>query len=278
MNFVNDSWATESGRVDILHEISISSQHQAAPRENHMRQPLQIFSHSERKCKLTLFVDPNLPAFNESQFSHDTSEFLECHRDVEEELPGKFPRPRGKPVVTAAFVDASHAANEVTWRSHSRHIVFVNGAPVKWHSERWNTVETSAVSSGFTAMKHCIKDVECSRFELRMFGIPLDEHKPETRILCDNEAVVKNSSEVESTLSKKHSAVACHFARWNVAAKVCLVGWIKTHENIADAVTKLLLKPNVIIHFAIGCVDSNSDKPIVGFTGSLEGSKLEDLD
>ena len=73
-------------------------------------------------------------------------------------------------------------------------------------------------------MKHCIEDVECLRFKLRMFGIPLDENKPETRILCDDQAVVKNSSKVESALHKKHSAVAHHFARWNVAAKVCLVG------------------------------------------------------
>ena len=101
-------------------------------------------------------------------------------------------------------------------------------------------METSAFSSEFIAMKHCIEDIEYLRFKLRIFGIPLDENKPETRILCDNEAVVKNSSRVESTLNKKHSAVAYHFTRWNVAAKVCLVGWIPTQYNIADAMTKLL--------------------------------------
>ena len=113
-------------------------------------------------------------------------------------------------------------------------------APVKRHSKRQNAVETSAFSSELTAMKHCIEDVECLRFELRMFGIPFDEHKPETRILCDDEAVVKNSSKVESALNEKHSAVAHHFTGWNVAAKVCPVGWIKTHENIADTVTKMI--------------------------------------
>ena len=93
-------WATELGRVDILHEISILSQYQASPRENHMKQLLRIFSHLERKCELTLHMDPNLPAVDESCFSRDTSDFLECHRDAKEELPRKFPRPRGKPVVT----------------------------------------------------------------------------------------------------------------------------------------------------------------------------------
>ena len=34
-------WATKLGRVDILHEISIPSQCQASPRENHMKQSLK---------------------------------------------------------------------------------------------------------------------------------------------------------------------------------------------------------------------------------------------
>ena len=73
-----------------------------------------------------------------------------------------------------------------------------------------------------------------------MFGIPLDEHFPETRIMCDNQAVVRNSSEIQSTLNKKHSAIAYHFTRWCVAAKICLVGWIDTNQNLADAFTKIL--------------------------------------
>ena len=73
-----------------------------------------------------------------------------------------------------------------------------------------------------------------------MFSIPFDKHKPETRTLCDDEAAAKNSSDVESSLNRKHSAVACHFTRWNVAAKVCSVGWIETEKNIADAMTKML--------------------------------------
>ena len=99
-------------------------------------------------------------------------------------------------------------------------------------------------------MKHCIKDIECLRFELRMFGVPFNEHKPETRTPCDNEAVVKNSSNVESSLNQKHSAVAHHFTRWNVAAKVCSVGWIKTEQNVADTMTKILpeVKHNKSFH------------------------------
>ena len=118
--------------------------------------------------------------------------------------------------------------------------MFINRAPIKWVSRRQNTVETSAFSSEFLALKQCIEDIEHLRFKLRMFGIPIAEEHPATCIYCDNEGVVKNSTRVDSTLNKKHSEVAYHFTRWNVAAKVCTLAWIETSLNIADAMTKRL--------------------------------------
>ena len=75
-----------------------------------------------------------------------------------------------------------------------------------------------------------------------MFGIPISEDQPNTFILCDNESVVKNTSNFKSSLSKKHSAIVYHFSRWNVAAGVYTIAWIPTGENIADAMTKRLAK------------------------------------
>ena len=233
-------WASELGRVDVLHEISLLSQYQAMPREGHMRQALHMIAFLDKKPKLTLYMDPDLPALDYTLFDTNAEEFKEYYRDAEELMPHKMPMPRGRPVVTTAFVDASHAANKKTRRSHSGHVIFVNRAPVKWYSKRQQTVETSAFSSEFIAMRHCLEDVEFIRYKLRMFGIPFIKEREPTYILCDNESLVKNSSRIESTLNKKHSAIAYHFARWNVAAGVCKVAWIPTGENLADAFTKRL--------------------------------------
>ena len=151
-----------------------------------------------------------------------------------------MPRPRGESVITSAFVDSSHGANKVTRRSHSGHILFVNRAPVKWFSKRQQTVETSAFSSEFIALKHCIEDIEHLRFKLRMFGVPLDKNHPATLILCDNEAVVKNSSKVESTLNKKHNAICYHRVREAAAARWIRVAWVQSSYNIADLFTKVI--------------------------------------
>ena len=57
-----------------------------------------------------------------------------------------MPRPRGRSVVTSAFVEAYHRENKVTRRSHYGYVLFINIAPVKWMSKRQQTVETSAFS------------------------------------------------------------------------------------------------------------------------------------
>ena len=180
------------------------------------------------------------PKVQQEDFRANPEEFKEYYHDAEEAMPHRMPRPRGTSVITLAFCDASYAANKKTRRSHSGHIIFVNKAPIKWMSRRQTTMETSAFSAEFIALKQCIEDIEHLRFKLRMFGVPIDEYHTPTYIYCDNESVVKNSTRVDSTLSKKHSEVAYHFTRWNVAAKVCSLGWIETQYNLADALTKRL--------------------------------------
>ena len=113
------------------------------------------------------------------------------------------------------FVDASHATNKATRRSHSGYIIFINRAPVVWFSKRQNTVESSTFSSEFIAMKICMEHVVALRYKLRIFGIPVDGPAD---ILCDNQSVVNNSCKLSSVLNKKHNSIAYHAVQWAVAA------------------------------------------------------------
>ena len=241
-------WATELGRTDILLETAMMSQFQASPRQGHMEQVFHIFAYLEKKPKTSIYMDPSLPNIDYSAFKGNKNDFKEYYRGAEELLPHRMPQPRGKPVITTGFVDSSHAANKKDRRSHSGHLLFVNRAPIKWYSKRQQTVETSAFSSEFLALKGCIEDVNHLRFKLRMFGVPLIKDPitnldHATNIFCDNEGVVKNSTNVDSTLNKKHSSVAYHFTRWSVAAGICTLAWIRSTENLADAFTKRLAEP-----------------------------------
>ena len=231
-------WAIEIGRVDINTEIALLSSHQAAPREGHLEQLLHIVAFLKKRPKLTLYFDPSRAMIDENMFNGSGREqFKDHYRDAEEELPDRMPRPRGRTVKMVAFVDASHAANKVNRKSHTGYIIFMNRAPIVWHSKRQNTVESSTFTSEFVAMKACMEKIIALRFKLRMFGIPIDG---EADMLCDNLSVVNNASKFESTLNKKHASIAYHAIRWAVAAGIVRVGKVDSDENLADAFTKRL--------------------------------------
>lgn len=141
-------------------------------------------------------------------------------------------------VRTTAFVDSSHAANKLTRRSHTGFVIFINRVPIIWYSKRQNTVESSTFSSEFIAAKCCTEYITTLCYKLMMFGVPLDGP---TDVLCDNNSVVTNSSQVDSSLSKNHCSIAYHAVRWAVEAKIIRIGKIHTDENIADPFTTCLV-------------------------------------
>ena len=232
-------WAIEIGRVDIHTEVSMLSAYQASPRRGHLEQVIHIYGYLKKYEKLTLYFDPQIPVLgNIATFDYHTPDvFKEQYRDAEEQVPDNMPTPRGRMVNTTAYVDASHAANKMTRRSHTGFILFVNRAPIVWYSKRQNTVESSTFSSEFIALKSCMENIVALWYKLRMFGVPFEGP---TQVLCDNQSVVDNSSKLESKLNKKHNAIAYHAVRWAVAAATLVVGKIDGEWNLADAMTKRL--------------------------------------
>lgn len=231
-------WATELGRIDILLEVSLLSSFSAMPRFNHLMQVYQIFAYVKKHPKFSIYMSPEYPAYSVMNLQRSSDDFKEHYRDAREELPAKMPKPRGNMVMLSAYVDASHAGNRVTRQSHTGIQIFANRSLVMWYSKKQPTVESSAFASEFMALKVCIEMIVGLRYKLRMMGVPLDDEP--SAIFCDNEAVTLNSSQLASTLSKKHNSLAYHMARWHVAAGIVEVFWIPTKDNLADAFTKRL--------------------------------------
>ena len=148
-----------------------------------------------------------------------------------------MPSPLGLMVVMTTFVDASFASNRVTRRSHTGFIIFINRAPIIYYSKKQTTVETSAFSSEFIALRTCLEHIVSLRHKLRMFGVEVDGP---AHVFCDNQSVVNNTTNVESKLHKKHNSLAYHAVRWAVSASIIRIAKIPSSMNIADALTKLL--------------------------------------
>jgi hypothetical protein len=91
-------------------------------------------------------------------------------------------------------------------------------------------------------MKQAVELVEGLRYKLRMMGVEVDGP---TNLFCDNEAVVTNTTRPESTLKKKHNAIAYHRAREAQAAGIVRIAKEDGDTNLADLFTKLLPGPRL---------------------------------
>jgi hypothetical protein len=72
---------------------------------------------------------------------------------VKEAIPTNTPEPQGKEVCMTCFVDADHAGDQVTRRSRSGILIYLNRSPKQWYSKKQNTIETSMFGSEFVALK-----------------------------------------------------------------------------------------------------------------------------
>ena len=148
-----------------------------------------------------------------------------------------MPEPLGEPIEITRFVDSDHVGNAIPRRSHTGILIFVQNAPMLWHSKRQNTVESLSFGSKFVALCNARDMIVSLHYKLRMFGVPIIGP---ARVLCDNQGVVKNSSIPSSALTERHNAINYHAVHEAAAAGIIHVGKEDRHSNLADALTKTL--------------------------------------
>ena len=101
-----------------------------------------------------------------------------------------MPEPRGDSVTINEFVEASHASDKRTRRSHKGYVTFLNRAPIIFYSKQQSTVKSSTFSNKFIAMKTCTEHIILLRFKLQMLGI--DIYGPAIMFI-DNKSAVNSS-------------------------------------------------------------------------------------
>jgi hypothetical protein len=154
----------------------------------------------------------------------------------QEAIPENAPEPYGRWFVIRAKVDADHASDTASRRSRPGMLVWLNGALVQWWSKKQNSLESSSFGSDFIAMKQCCQYLRGLRYKLRMIGSPVEGP---AYIFGDNQSVLANTINPDSTLKKKSQCIAYHFVREGVARREWMTSYANTHENEADLLTKL---------------------------------------
>ncbi len=90
-----------------------------------------------------MVFDDTCPKIKHGQDEYDWTPF---YGDVKEAIPLNAPTARGNSVSMTCFVDADHAGNRVTRRSHTGILLYVNRAPISWYSKQQMTVVKSQLS------------------------------------------------------------------------------------------------------------------------------------
>jgi hypothetical protein len=98
-------------------------------------------------------------------------------------------------------------------------------------------------------MKRAVELIEALWYKLRMFGIPI---AGPANVYCDNDSVVNNTRRPESTLKKKHNAIAYHRVREAVATGAIWIAWEDGKTNLADILTKNVNREK--LSFCCSCI------------------------
>ena len=94
-------------------------------------------------------------------------------------------------------------------------------------------------------MRKAVELARSMRYTLRSIGLPI---KGPTRIVCDNESVVKQTSQPGSPLENKAIGITYHFVRESCAMGAVEIYWMSGKDNPADILTENLSGPLFFIN------------------------------
>jgi Reverse transcriptase (RNA-dependent DNA polymerase) len=233
-------WIVELGRFDIMVAVTFLSRYLAALRQGHLEQAFNIFSYLDSHQQSRLVFDGRDMPVDETRFNQ--VDWPQYYPDDVEAIPPNMPQPLGKGVTVTCYCDADHTGCRMTRRSRTGILIYVQNSPIIWYSKRQNAVESSAFGLEFIAMKIAIEQIEALRYKLRMMGIPV---LGPANVYCDNESVFKNCAYPESSLKKKHNAIAYHKTREAQAARIARLAWESGDLNRSDILMKLVPGPRL---------------------------------
>ena len=84
----------------------------------------------------------------------------ELYPDSVEDKPTNAPPQNGKRVIMTCFVNADHGGYQVTSRSRTGILIYVNQAPIIWYSKRQNTVKRSTYGYEMVAMRLDVETIK----------------------------------------------------------------------------------------------------------------------
>ncbi|CAM9224442.1 unnamed protein product [Heterosigma akashiwo] len=151
----------------------------------------------------------------------------------------------GGDLVLRAYSDADFCNDRVDGKLVTGYILFLGDAPIVWSSKLQGAVTTSTVEAEYMALRSAVKDIMWLRSLLAEMGCP--QHDP-TPVVEDNSACVEWANDLLVNKRNRHFHVSYHLAKEQVSLGTIRMFFIKTHDQVADILTKALNAANFERH------------------------------
>jgi hypothetical protein len=142
IEFLN--WVVILGRFDVMYATDSLARFSIAPRVGHLCEAKRMLGYLKRYTGHRILLNPN--PIDLSQVVNTFTEYdnwRESYPEAQEEIPDGIPEPmNNKKVQVTIMVDADHGHCQVTRRSVTGTLVFINSTPVR----RFSKIQTFSLS------------------------------------------------------------------------------------------------------------------------------------
>ncbi|KAH9680736.1 retrovirus-related pol polyprotein from transposon RE1 [Citrus sinensis] len=160
---------------------------------------------------------------------------------------------RHRQLTLTAYSDSDWAGNRDDCTSISAYIIFLGGNPISWCSKKQRTVARSSTEAEYRSVASAVAELTWITnllSELRL-QLPLPP-----RLLCDNIGATYLCVNPVFHSRMKHLALDYHFVREKVSAGSLQVAHVSTNDQLADVLTKPLVKSRfALLRSKIGVTD-----------------------
>ncbi|CAM9862940.1 unnamed protein product, partial [Heterosigma akashiwo] len=147
----------------------------------------------------------------------------------------------GGDLVLSAFADADFCSDRADGKLVSGYVLLLGDAPIVWASRLQGAVTTSTVEAEYLALCSAVKDIIWLRHLLVDLGCP--QHGP-TPVVEDNSACIEWANDLVVSKKNRHFHVSYHLAKEQVSIGTIKMFYIRTHDQVADILTKALNAEN----------------------------------
>ena len=143
------------------------------------------------------------------------------------------------------YTDANWAG-DTECRSTGGYVFFLNGGAISWSSKRQKAVALSSCESEYYAASAAVSECIWLRRLCKELGMRTENA---TSIVWeDNQGAIALSQNPVKRTTSRHIDVRYHFLRQHVKAKTVELKYVRTKDNVADALTKPLPRPIFLVH------------------------------